>query len=228
MDFSWTAVSLIMSSICRDRAWCRPGEAEPTYRSPRRSILLCFLDVELLMRHAGEPGYVATGRPLEQVVVALSLVSAFRSRPTRDDGAVAGSVPAPTTAASSGLGPCYASSCAGSQAQEVLGSEVLLLRGEAGPPHWCARGRPSAGAAQPAGCVAYAPEDGVQLLGLALDAEGERDNALEASRCLVSQRGRSSHDRWNSIGRLKYLKRRGYVLLPDSLPALYICWISDV
>lgn len=56
------------------------------------------------MRHAGEPGYVATGRPLEQVVVALSLVSAFRSRPTRDDGAVAGSVPAPTTAASSGLG----------------------------------------------------------------------------------------------------------------------------
>ena len=59
------------------------------------------------------------------------------------------------------------------QAQEVLGSEVL--RGEAGPPHWCARGRPSAGAAQPAGCVAYAPEDGVQLLvlDLALDAEGE-------------------------------------------------------
>jgi hypothetical protein len=25
------------------------------------------------MRHTGEPGYVATGRPLEQVVVALGL-----------------------------------------------------------------------------------------------------------------------------------------------------------
>jgi hypothetical protein len=71
----------------------------------------------------------------------------------------------------------------------VLGGEVL--RGEAGPPHRCARGRPSAGAAQPAGCFAYAPEDGGLLLDLALDAEGEWDNALQASRCLVSQRGRS-------------------------------------